>query len=103
MPRRICERLDNIAKKHYRARPSVSQDDRQRLCVFRSDMNEMYAQAVDCGFVLRKTVERRFPASPVIILAPVFDEGAKVAQRHALRPVGHRLTFRPACLTQPML
>jgi hypothetical protein len=66
-------------------------------------MQEVHALPVDLGDELRERVQSRFLGAPVKPLAPVADEVAGVAERHAVRPPGVRQLVRPAHVRETLL
>jgi len=83
----------------------MSDQDRQRVCLRRADVQEVDVEAVDRRAVLIKSVQHRLAAAPVVVGPPVVHERAQLGERHALRPVADRLAFRPArpCQTLPQV
>ena len=49
MRRGIGQRIDDLHLFDDRARPSVGDDERQRVLMFRTNVDEMYVQSVDLG------------------------------------------------------
>src|SRR5215831_10025401 len=67
----------------------MGNDHRQRVLMFRTNMNEMNVEPVDFGHKLRQRVQRRLALSPVIIFRPIAREVLHHRERHALRIVGN--------------
>src|ERR1700730_4420185 len=95
---RVGQRPNNVPEEEYRAWPSMGEDYRQRVRMFRANVDEMNAEAIDLGPILRKPVQRFLAAPPVVVSPPVFNELAQLLERHTLRPVADRLSLRPASL-----
>jgi hypothetical protein len=53
MRRGIGQRFDDFQLLDDRAGPSVSDDERERILMWRTEVNEMNIQAVDLGYELR--------------------------------------------------
>src|SRR4029079_10176100 len=93
--RGIDQRIDDLELFDDRARPSVSDDDRQRVLVFRAHVNEMNVEAIYLGDELWECVQFRLERSPVVLAGPVAREILKWGERHALRVVRDGLLLRP--------
>ncbi len=85
MCRGIGQRLDDLHLLDDRAGPSVRDDERQRVLVLRTHVNEMNVQPVDLGDELRQGVQPRFARAPVILGCPVARERLNRRELHALR------------------
>ena len=57
MCRGIGKWIDDLQLLDDRAGPSVRDDERQRIFVFRTDVNEMNVQPIDLGDELRQGVQ----------------------------------------------
>lgn len=66
-------------------------------------MNEMNANPVDLGPVLREGVDASLKAAPVILVAPVGNERLGLLEGDALRPVTDGFSLRPPNGRQPTL
>ena len=93
---RIGQRLDHLVELDHRTRPAMGDDQRHRFRMRRADVQEMNAEPVDLGGELRKAVEARFAAAPVILLGPVAADVLDPFQRRALAPIVDQFGFRPA-------
>ncbi len=93
--RRIGERLDDLQLLDDRARPSVRDDQRQRVLVPGADVDEVNVKPVDLGYEIRQGVQFRLALAPVIVRPPVARELLHHRERYALRVVGDRLTLGP--------
>ena len=90
----IGQRIDDLHLFGDRAGPSVRNDQRQRVFVFRADVNEVNVQPIDLGEELRKGVQLRFDLAPVIFGRPVARQRLGGRELHALRRVCDGLPFR---------
>jgi hypothetical protein len=70
----IGQWIDNLQVPNDRAWPSVRDDERQRILVFRTHMNEMNVQSIDLGEELRQRVKPRLDLAPIVIIPPIFRE-----------------------------
>src|SRR2546426_12606242 len=68
-----------------RARPSVCDDDGQRILFLRAHVNEMNVNAVDSGCELRQCGESRLALAPVVLRAPKTRDILHRREPHALR------------------
>ena len=91
----IGERTDNLQLLDNRAGPSVRDDQWQRVCMLRTDVNEMNVQPVDRGDELRQGVQCRFDLAPVVIRRPIAREFLHRRELHALRFIRDRFPFGP--------
>ena len=88
MRRRIGQRIDDLQLLDDRAGPPVRDDDRQRVRMFRTNVDEMNVQPVDRRDELRQGVQPRLDLAPVVIRLPIARElraSSRVA-RLATRP-----------------
>src|SRR5215218_2523667 len=93
----IRQRTDHLELLKHRSRPAVSDYDRERIGMLRSDMNEMNIDTVDLGDELRKGIHLCLDLSPVVLRSPIAHERLQLCQLDALRLIGNRLTVRPSC------
>ena len=93
----IGQRIDDLHLFDDRAGPSVRDDQRQRIFVFRTDVNEMNVQPIDLGHELRQGVQFRLDLAPVVICRPIARECLNRRELHALRCIRDRFPFRPLC------
>src|SRR5439155_24767625 len=84
----IGKRIDNFMWFEHRARPSMGDDERQRIFMFRADMNEMNIQSIDLGDEVRHGIQPRFTLAPVVMRLPVAQKLLNGLERYALRIVG---------------
>ena len=95
MRRGIGQRLDDLELLDDRARPPVRDDERQRVFMFRTNVDEMNVQSVDLGQELGQRVEGRFAFAPVVLSGPVPRELLTGRERHALRRIRDGFPFGP--------
>ena len=94
---RIGERIDDLQLLDDRAGPAVRDDDRQRILMFRTNVNEMNVQPIDLGDELRQSVQFRLAFAPIVIRRPMAREFLNHGERHALGIIRDRFPFRPPC------
>src|SRR5437899_978292 len=99
----IAERPDDLHELHERSRPSVRENDGQRVPVRGAHVDEVNAEPVDLGAVLREGVQASLELAPVVLVAPVGDQRLSLLERYALRPVTHGFPLRPPRGRQPTL
>src|SRR5438132_9553866 len=73
----------------------MSQQQRQRPTVRRTNVQEVDSQAIDLSAKLGNRVEPRLDPPPVIAGAPVLAELPDTRERYPLRPISDRLALRP--------
>src|SRR5207244_11812113 len=91
----IAEWADDLHELHDRSRPSVRENDRQRVLLRGAHVDEMNANPVDLGPVLREGVDASLKAAPVILVAPVSNERLSLLEGDALRPIADGFPLRP--------
>src|SRR5947207_11323114 len=102
MCRWICQRIDDLQLFDDRTRPAVSDDERQRIWMFRTNVDEMNVHAINLGDELRQGVQSRFDLAPIVIRLPVACELLHRRELHALSIVLHEFRRRPlGCLYTP--
>src|SRR5437660_11914173 len=89
MCRGIGQWTDDLHLLDDRTGPSVGDDERQRVLVLRTNVNEVNVQPIDLGDELRIGVQPRFARSPVIFRCPITRERLIRRDLHALRCVGY--------------
>ena len=91
MRRGIGERLDDLELLDDRARPAVRDDERQRILVLRTDVNEMDVEPVDLGDEVRiaSSASPRTCASRI----PWPSSARASGSSRAARPAMHRRRF----------
>ena len=70
-------------------------DERQRVLVLRTDMDEVDVEAVDLGRELRERVQPRLARAPVVLRLPVAGELPHRRELHALGLVRDGLLLGP--------
>ena len=81
---------DHVEELHDRTRPTVREQQRQRVLVRRSRVHEVDRLPVDLGAELRELIEPRFLRAPVVRVAPVLHQSAQIAERDPVLPAGAR-------------
>ena len=87
MRRGIGQRTDDLQLLDDRARPAMRDDERQRILVLRTHVDEMNVQPVDLGDELRQGVESRLDLAPIVIRRPIARELLHRRKLHALRRI----------------
>src|SRR5207247_497031 len=90
----IRQRIDDLPLLDDRARPSMGDDNRQRILFFRTDVNEMDVQPIDLGDELRIAIELRLDLAPIVLRRPIAGELLHRRERHALRKIGDGFFIR---------
>ncbi len=91
----IGKRIDNLHLFADRARPSVRDDQRQRILMLRANVNEMNVEPIDLGQELRQGVQFGFDLAPVIICRPIARQCLHRGELYSLRRICNRFSFRP--------
>jgi hypothetical protein len=98
----IGQRIDDLDLLDDGAGPSVGDDERQRVLMLRTDMDEMDVQPVDLGDELGQGVQLRFDLAPVVFGRPIARQRLNRGELHALRCIRDGLPLRPnRCLDPP--
>src|SRR5215218_4592682 len=92
----VGQRPEHLQELDYRARPAVSDDEREGVGMWGADVEEMDPEPGDLGAELREGIEACLGGPPVVAVGPVAAEVLHVRERDALGPVLDRLAFRPA-------
>src|SRR5438105_1096278 len=92
--RGIGEWIDNLQLLDDRAGPSVRDDERQRIFVLRTNVNEVNVEPVDLGDEIRYGVESSLDLPPVVICGPIARERLNGRELYALRCVGDQFAMR---------
>ena len=79
-----------------RARPSVTDDERQRVLVLGANVDKVDVEPVDLGDELRDGVQLGLAPAPVVLGHPVARDRLDRRQLHALRRVVDALLLGPA-------
>ena len=93
--RGIGQSIDDLQLLDDRARPSVIDDERQRVFMLRANVDEVDVQPVDLGDELRQGVQPRLARAPVVVRHPVARELLDHGERHALGLIGDGLLLGP--------
>ncbi len=91
----IGQRIDDLHLFDDRAGPSVRDDERQRIFVLRTHVNEMNVESIDLGHELRQGVQLRLALAPVVVCRPIARELLNRRELHALRCIRDRFPFGP--------
>src|SRR6267378_4027950 len=77
-------------------------NERQRIFMFRTSVNEMNVQPIDLGDELRQGVQFRLALAPIVFCPPVAGECLNRRELHALRRIRDCFPFRPlGCVDAP--
>jgi hypothetical protein len=93
--RGIGQRIDNLELLDDRAGPPVRDDERHRVFMFRTNVDEMNVQPIDLGHELRQGIQFCLALAPVVVGRPMAREFLNHRERHALRVIGDRFPFGP--------
>src|SRR6185436_6262791 len=74
----------------------MGDDERQRVGMFRTDMNEMDGQPIDRGDELRQGIEFRLALAPVVLCRPIACEFLNRRELHTLRLICNSLPSAPS-------
>src|SRR5437868_4300743 len=98
MRRGVGKWIDNLQLLYDRTGPAVRNDERQRICMFRTNVNEMDVQPIDFSDELRQGVQSCLTLSPIVVCAPIARERLSRRELYALSCICDRLAFRPLCI-----
>src|SRR4051794_34053900 len=87
MCRRIGQRIDDLQLLDDRSGPSVGNEERQRILVIRTNVNEMDVEAIDLGDEVRQGLQLLLALAPVVLFRPVAREGLHRREPRALRVI----------------
>jgi hypothetical protein len=93
--RGIGQRIDDLQLLDDRAGPAVIDDQRQRVLMLRTNVNEVNVQPVDLGDELRQGVQCRLALAPVVLRRPIAREFLNHCEGHALRLILDGLFLGP--------
>ena len=79
----------------------MGDDERQRVGMFRTDMNEVDGESIDGGDKLRQGIQFRLALAPVVLCRPIACEFLNRRELYTLRLISNSLPFGPA-LNQSM-
>ena len=91
----IGQRLDDLQLLDDRAWPPMRDDERQRILVHGTHMDEMNVEAIDFGHEVRQGVEPCLALAPVIVGPPIAREFLYRRELHALGFIRHGFTLGP--------
>ena len=94
---RIGEWADDFQLLDDGAGPPVGDDERQRIFMFRTNVNEMNIQPIDFGDEIRQGVQLGLDLAPIILGRPIAGECLRRCQLHALGRIGNGFPIRPFC------
>src|SRR5215218_7131153 len=101
MGRRIGQWIDDLQLLDDRAGPPVQDDERQRILMLRTNVDEMNVEAVDLGDEVREGLQPLLALAPVVLFRPVARERLHRRQPRALRLIFDGLLFGPARRENP--
>ena len=91
------KRIDNLQLFNNRARPSVRNNERQSIFMFRTNVNEMNVQPINIRDELWQGLQFRFDLAPIVICNPIARERLNEGELYALRIIRDRFPFREPC------
>ena len=91
----VGEGSNNLELLDDRARPSMSNDQRQRIFVLGTNVNEMNVEPIDLSDELGQSVQCRLALAPIVVCGPIAREFLNCGELHALRCIRHQFPFRP--------
>ena len=97
MCRWIGQWIDNLQLLDDRPGPSMGDDERQRVFMFRTNVNEMNVDPVDLGDEVRQGFQLRLALAPIVLCRPIPREFLNRRQLHALGLIGDSLLGGPTC------
>src|SRR4051812_42336493 len=92
----IGKRIDDLELLDDRAGPSVVDDERQCILMFRANVDEMDVQSVDPGDEIRQGFQPLLDLAPVVVIQPVVRELLHRLQSWTLRLICNSLLLGPA-------
>src|SRR3954447_18943926 len=87
MCRGIGQWIDELELLDNRAGPSVADEERQRLLMFRTNMNEMDIEPIDLGDEVWQILQSLLALAPVVLCRPIARECLHRRELHALRQI----------------
>ena len=93
--RGIGKRIDDLQLLDDRSGPSVRDDERQRLFMLGTNVNEMNVQPIDLGDELRQGVQPRLAFAPIVIRPPIARELLNRRELHPLQFIRDGFPVRP--------
>jgi len=88
MCRGIGQWIDNLELLDDRPGPSMGDDERQCVFMFRTNVNEMNVDPVDLGDEVRQGFQLRLALAPIVLCRPIPREFLNRRQLHALGLIG---------------
>ena len=79
------------------AGPPVGDDERQRIFMFGTNVNEMNVQPIDFGDEVRQGAFSLFDLAPIVICRPIAGQCLRRRELHALRLIRDRFPVGPPC------
>ena len=77
-------------------------NERQRIFVLRTNVNEVNVQPIDLSHEMRQGLQFRLDLAPVVFRAPILRECLHGRELHALRRIRYRFPFGPLrCVNAP--
>src|SRR5258708_11972055 len=97
MCRGICQRIDDLQLLDDRPGPSMRDDERQRVFMFRTNVNEMNVESVDLGDEVWQGFQLRLALAPIVLCRPIPREFLNRRELDALRSIGDGFLVGPTC------
>src|SRR5579862_888139 len=72
-------------------------DQRKRVLMFRTNVNEMNVEPVDLGDEMRQGLQLRLALAPIVVIAPILREFPHRRELNALCCIRDRFPLRPFC------
>ena len=93
---RVRERTDDLELLNDGSGPAVRDDDRERIRMTRTDVDEVNVHVIDRCHELRQGIELGLGFTPVVVRSPIPHQFLEFCELHALRLVIDRLPIRPS-------
>src|SRR3954447_10547339 len=87
MCRGIGQWIDELELLDDRAGPPVADEERQRILMFRTNMNEMNIEPIDLGDEVRQILQSLLALAPVVLRRPIGRECLHRRELYALRQI----------------
>src|SRR5215207_185469 len=101
MCRGVGQWIDELELLDNRAGPSVADEERQRILMFRTNMNEMDVEPIDLGDEVWQVLQFLLALAPVVLCRPIARECLHRRELHPLRQVIDGFLVGPACGSDP--
>src|SRR5262249_13894265 len=98
MRRGIAQWIDDLQLLDHRAGPSVRDDERQCIFMFRTNVNEMNVQPINLGHEVRQGLQFRLAFAPIVISPPIAGEFLSLLPSVELRGLTGRLVSRTSVM-----